>query len=85
MASQPGSYILVIEITEPIDAEIGALGKIRFKNYALRQAFQPLAGKGIYAYIGSALNGLCPRILRHIKTNLNKTAKFHWHIQSHIF
>ncbi len=67
MISKPGSYILVIEVAKPLDAKIGALGKIAFD-------------KGYYAYVGSALNGITARILRHIKTNAGKTAKFRWHI-----
>ncbi len=62
-----GSYVLLIEIAEPVQIYVGALGKLDFE-------------KGIYVYVGSALNGLYPRILRHIRTNANKTAKFHWHI-----
>ncbi len=67
MSSKPGSYVLIIEITNSVDVKVGALGKIKFN-------------KGIYAYVGSALNGLYQRILRHIRTSANKTAKFHWHI-----
>jgi len=58
-----GSYILVIELKKERTIQVGKLGKIHFK-------------KGIYAYVGSALNGLETRINRHIR----KTKKKHWHI-----
>jgi Uri superfamily endonuclease len=49
-----GSYILIIEIDQDKDIQIGSIGKITFK-------------KGFYAYIGSALNGLEQRIERHVR------------------
>jgi len=49
-----GSYILIIEISQDKEIQIGSLGKIYFE-------------KGFYAYIGSALNGLEQRIERHIR------------------
>ncbi len=45
------------------DIEIGSLGKIEFL-------------RGIYAYVGSAMNGLENRVGRH----LNKKNKKFWHI-----
>lgn len=58
-----GAYLLVIEI--PMDAIIlvGKQGMIPFE-------------KGYYAYVGSALSGLEPRIRRH----LDSQKKLHWHI-----
>jgi Uri superfamily endonuclease len=58
-----GSYILVIELKKDKTIQVGKLGKIHFK-------------KGIYAYVGSAFNGLEARINRHLR----KTKKKHWHI-----
>ena len=58
-----GSYILVIELKKDKTIQVGKLGKIYFK-------------KGIYAYVGSAFNGLEARINRHLR----KTKKKHWHI-----
>jgi len=49
-----GSYILIIEIDQDKDIQIGSIGTITFK-------------KGFYAYIGSALNGLEQRIERHVR------------------
>ncbi|MDW7971482.1 MAG: GIY-YIG nuclease family protein [Nitrososphaerota archaeon] len=36
--------------------------------------------KGIYAYVGSALNGINGRINRHLKTFMGLTNNMHWHI-----
>ena len=58
-----GSYILIIELKKAKTIQIGKFDKIHFK-------------KGIYAYVGSALNGLEARINRHLR----KTKKKHWHI-----
>jgi len=49
-----GSYIILIELKQDKNIEIGKLGEIFFK-------------KGHYLYIGSALNGLEQRITRHLK------------------
>jgi Uri superfamily endonuclease len=48
-----GSYILLIEIDQDKDIQIGGMGKMYFE-------------KGFYVYIGSALNSLEQRIERHI-------------------
>ena len=58
-----GSYILVINLKEKKSIQIGKLGKIIFE-------------KGLYIYVGSALNGLEQRINRHLRKNKKK----HWHI-----
>ena len=58
-----GSYILLIELNQDLNIQIGSLGNIFFK-------------KGVYSYIGSALNGLEQRIQRHVRKNKNT----HWHI-----
>ncbi len=58
-----GSYLLLIELKDKETIQIGKLGKIDFM-------------KGFYVYIGSAINGLEPRINRHLR----KEKKIHWHI-----
>jgi len=58
-----GSYLLLIEFKEDKSISIGKLGKKHFT-------------KGYYVYVGSALNNIEKRILRH----LNKDKKTHWHI-----
>lgn len=58
-----GSYLLVIELPENMTITIGKRKVMSFK-------------KGCYGYMGSALNGLEPRIRRH----LNSQKKLHWHI-----
>lgn len=58
-----GSYILLIKLNEDREIKIGKLGDISFK-------------KGLYLYIGSALNGLENRLNRHFRNN----KKNHWHI-----
>lgn len=49
-----GSYILLIELKNNKNIQVGKLGKFTFK-------------KGFYVYIGSALNGLENRIRRHVR------------------
>jgi len=51
-----GSYILLINLENEQEIQIGKLGKIFFK-------------KGYYAYVGSALNGLSQRIKRHLSSD----------------
>jgi Uri superfamily endonuclease len=58
-----GSYILLAELASSRDILVGKLGYISFS-------------KAFYAYVGSAMNGLEPRLARHLKDN-NKS---HWHI-----
>jgi Uri superfamily endonuclease len=53
-----GSYILLIELKENVNIDIGKLGKIDFN-------------KGFYVYIGSALNSLESRINRHLRSKKN--------------
>jgi Uri superfamily endonuclease len=59
----PGSYILIVELDRPCLIQIGKLGSFDFEE-------------GIYAYCGSALNGLESRLRRHFSTN----KKTRWHI-----
>ena len=58
-----GSYLLLMELKCKETIQIGKLGKIDFK-------------KGFYVYVGSAINGLEPRINRHLR----EEKKIHWHI-----
>lgn len=58
-----GTYCLLINLKSHSKITIGKLGTIDFK-------------KGHYVYVGSALNSLNGRILRHLKED----KKLHWHI-----
>jgi Uri superfamily endonuclease len=58
-----GVYILLINVTKNMQIRAGSLGRIRFD-------------KGLYAYVGSAQNGLERRIGRHLS---KKKGNF-WHI-----
>jgi Uri superfamily endonuclease len=58
-----GSYLLLIKINKDIYISIGKLGNKLFK-------------KGYYVYIGSALNNIEKRIIRH----QNEKKKIFWHI-----
>ncbi len=58
-----GSYILMIELTGEQTVGVGGLGAIDFTP-------------GHYAYTGSAMNSLYPRIKRHLRAD----KKLRWHI-----
>ena len=58
-----GIYALLIQIDEFASINVGALGKKDFKP-------------GLYAYVGSAQNGVEQRVKRHLE---NKKTLF-WHI-----
>jgi len=58
-----GIYILIIRLSENTDVTIGKLGKLLFP-------------KGLYAYVGSAQNGLEKRIERHFR----KEKRVFWHV-----
>ncbi|MCK4353129.1 GIY-YIG nuclease family protein [candidate division WOR-3 bacterium] len=58
-----GIYILVISIRESILIQVGSLGKLKFSQ-------------GIYAYVGSAQNGIEKRLERHF----GHSKKKFWHI-----
>jgi Uri superfamily endonuclease len=62
-----GVYCLCISVEEQMQIRIGALGELTFP-------------RGKYVYIGSALNGLRPRVFRHINNSLGKGSVTHWHI-----
>jgi Uri superfamily endonuclease len=49
-----GIYVLVIQVKEDTDVNVGALGRLTFK-------------KGLYAYVGSAQNNLEQRVERHLR------------------
>ncbi len=58
-----GTYVLRIKVKKDLLLNVGALGKRRFE-------------KGVYLYVGSAMNSLEKRVKRHIK----KEKKKRWHI-----
>ena len=58
-----GAYLLILRLPRARTLEVGALGNINFP-------------KGIYAYSGSALRSLEPRVRRHFSSQ----KKAHWHI-----
>jgi sugar fermentation stimulation protein A len=58
----PGSYILVLNLRQHLNLEIGSLGQISFKP-------------GWYLYVGSAISGLKARIRRHF--NKKKLPHWH--------
>jgi Uri superfamily endonuclease len=58
-----GAYILLLRMPERRSVRIGRLGTHSFP-------------RGIYAYAGSAMNGLEPRIRRHF----SREKRIHWHI-----
>jgi len=57
-----GVYVLIISVGRDIKVNVGALGSIFFE-------------KGLYAYVGSAQNGLERRVQRHLR----KEKKKFWH------
>ncbi len=56
-----GTYVIVLKIDRDVNVS--------------RPSFQELS-KGLYAYVGSAMNSLTARLRRH----LSKNKKIHWHI-----
>ena len=62
-AKAKGSYVLLIKLAREEKILIGKLGFITFPQ-------------GFYAYVGSAMNGLSPRINYHLRHK----ARPHWHI-----
>lgn len=54
MSVLKGVYVLIIQVDEDTDMNVGALGRLTFK-------------KGLYAYVGSAQNNLEQRVKRHIR------------------
>jgi Uri superfamily endonuclease len=62
-----GAYCLCVSVEEEVGVEVGALGMLSF-------------APGRYVYVGSALNGLVARVLRHVNTSLGEHKAIHWHI-----
>ena len=58
-----GVYVLIISVGKDTKVNVGALGSIFFE-------------RGLYAYVGSAQNGLEKRVQRHLK----KAKRKFWHI-----
>jgi Uri superfamily endonuclease len=58
-----GVYLLLLQLDESQQISVGRLGMRHFS-------------KGFYAYVGSALNGIEPRVSRH----LSNDKKHFWHI-----
>jgi len=66
--AEPGSYLLVVDCTEPTEIEIGALGTRSFE-------------RGLYAYAGSAFGpGGLSRVDRHRRIARGDHDVRHWHI-----
>jgi len=61
----PGSYVLIVQVANPITVKIGRMGNVKF-------------GGGFYAYCGSAKKGIWARVQRHLRGHQEK--KLHWHI-----
>jgi len=59
-----GTYILIIHLSKKADILVGKFVKHHFE-------------RGYYAYVGSALNSLDARLMRHFGY---KQKKMHWHI-----
>ncbi len=59
----PGTYVLVMELPSSMGIAVGALGTVMFDA-------------GVYAYVGSAMNGLRHRVARHLRSD----KAMHWHI-----
>ena len=54
MNTLKGVYVLIIQVDEDTDVNVGAIGRLTFK-------------KGLYAYVGSAQNNLEQRVKRHLR------------------
>lgn len=57
-AKDRGSYLLVLEVPEPLKMEVGALGEVAFD-------------RGWYVYVGSAMENLTARLERHRRKRKN--------------
>ena len=58
-----GTYILILEMAKARRTTVGRLGELSFAS-------------GYYAYVGSAMAGLAPRLARHLR----QEKRYHWHI-----
>ena len=54
-----GIYVLVIQVSEDISLDVGALGEMAF-------------AKGLYAYVGSAQVNMEQRVKRHLRSEKKK-------------
>ncbi|MDR1900455.1 MAG: DNA/RNA nuclease SfsA [Treponema sp.] len=63
-AGDGGSYLIILELPEPRETEVGALGIVAFRA-------------GWYVYAGSARKNLSKRISRHLRKVRKRK---HWHI-----
>ena len=61
--SRAGTYLLLLEAKEPTTVTVGRLGCMSVEQ-------------GFYAYVGSAMAGLEPRLARHLRS----AKAMHWHI-----
>lgn len=63
--SEPGSYVLILHLAQPVTITVGKLGTFEF-------------AAGWYAYAGSALGpgGLAARLAHHHR----REKSFHWHV-----
>ena len=59
MSVLKGVYVLIIQVDEDTDVNVGAIGRLTFK-------------KGLYAYVGSAQNNLEQRVKRHLRKEKRK-------------
>ena len=57
--SRKGIYVLIVQVGENINVDVGALSKTAFT-------------KGLYAYVGSAQTNLEQRIKRHLRKEKSK-------------
>ena len=58
-----GTYCLIIEVEKDSKISVGRLEQLQFK-------------RGFYIYVGSALNSLESRVMRHLSSD----KKLHWHV-----
>ncbi|MEE8632438.1 MAG: GIY-YIG nuclease family protein [Candidatus Bathyarchaeia archaeon] len=65
--TQPGTYILLVDVHNQVQVNVGSLGK---------QAFC----QGLYAYTGSALGLYSTSLSRRLSRHLRADKKKHWHI-----
>jgi len=65
--SSRGSYLLNINVGQPLTYRVGLLHKATFPP-------------GRYIYVGSARRGISSRIARHHRLAEQKAGKLHWHI-----
>ncbi len=61
--STRGAYILLVELSQKHKIRVGALGFLDLP-------------RGRYAYVGSAMSGIEPRVARHAR----RRKKIHWHV-----